>query len=395
MIPDFTIIGAGIFGITAAIELRHRGHSVKIVNPGPIPHPLAASYDISKIVRMEYGSDTFYMEAADRCIDIWHDWNIEFGEAVYHETGFVLLCSQAMESPSQNFEWSSFNHLISRGHTPERLNAGEITKRFPAYKPDRYVDGFFHARAGYAESGRVVSLLKNKAVNLEIEVVEGIDITGLVSSRGKVTHLTTSKGHQISVGNCIVAAGAATSNIVPEMNDYLVSTGHPVYHLKPDNTHDFVPENFPVFAADISNSGWYGFPHHPKGGVVKIANHGIGMKINPQTDSRALQQEDIDSFRSFANASIPILAKSPIVYTRRCLYSDTHDGHFWIDKHPKLNNLTIAAGGSGHGFKMAPLLGKWICATAECRQGEVPDRFHWRKFDTDAPSEEEARGSRV
>src|SRR5229473_643866 len=49
------VAGAGIFALTAALELRRRGHEVRLVDPGPVPHPLAASTDISKVVRLEYG----------------------------------------------------------------------------------------------------------------------------------------------------------------------------------------------------------------------------------------------------------------------------------------------------------------------------------------------------
>ena len=51
------IAGAGIFGATAAVALARRGHRVTLVDPGPLPHPLAASTDISKVVRLEYGPD--------------------------------------------------------------------------------------------------------------------------------------------------------------------------------------------------------------------------------------------------------------------------------------------------------------------------------------------------
>src|SRR6267142_93871 len=51
------VAGGGVFGITAAIELRKRGHAVRLLDPGPLPHPLAASTDISKVVRLEYGPD--------------------------------------------------------------------------------------------------------------------------------------------------------------------------------------------------------------------------------------------------------------------------------------------------------------------------------------------------
>ena len=64
---DFLVLGAGIFGITTAIELIQQGYSVAIINPDQIPHPDAASTDISKIVRMEYGSDIEYMKMVEIC----------------------------------------------------------------------------------------------------------------------------------------------------------------------------------------------------------------------------------------------------------------------------------------------------------------------------------------
>ena len=65
------IAGAGVFGVTAAIELRKRGHPVMLVDPGPLPHPLAASTDISKVVRLEYGADEPYTALAERAVEGW------------------------------------------------------------------------------------------------------------------------------------------------------------------------------------------------------------------------------------------------------------------------------------------------------------------------------------
>src|SRR5205807_9929863 len=74
-----TVVGAGINGVTAAIELRKRGHNVALIDPGPLPHPLAASTDISKAVRAAYGADEEYTDLAERSIKLWRDWNKEFG----------------------------------------------------------------------------------------------------------------------------------------------------------------------------------------------------------------------------------------------------------------------------------------------------------------------------
>src|SRR6478672_10267038 len=100
------VVGAGINGVTAAIELKKRGHSVVIVDPGPLPHPLAASTDISKAVRAAYGADADYTELAERSIKLWREWNTKFGTELYHEVG-VMFVRRAQMEPG-DFEFESF-----------------------------------------------------------------------------------------------------------------------------------------------------------------------------------------------------------------------------------------------------------------------------------------------
>jgi sarcosine oxidase / L-pipecolate oxidase len=70
--PDMLIVGAGIFGLAAAHELHARGYAnITVLDPGPIPHPLAASTDISKVIRMEYGPDEQYLLMAAAARDGW------------------------------------------------------------------------------------------------------------------------------------------------------------------------------------------------------------------------------------------------------------------------------------------------------------------------------------
>src|SRR5947207_15761686 len=91
------VVGAGINGVTSAIELKKRGHKVVLVDPGPLPHQLAASTDISKAVRAAYGPDEDYTALADRCIELWRTWNTEFGIGLYHETGVFFISRHPMQ----------------------------------------------------------------------------------------------------------------------------------------------------------------------------------------------------------------------------------------------------------------------------------------------------------
>src|SRR5215468_1466814 len=91
------VVGAGINGVTAAIELKKRGHEVVLVDPGPLPHKLAASTDISKVVRTAYGADEDYTALAERSIHQWRKWNVEFDAKVYHEIGVMFVRRRKME----------------------------------------------------------------------------------------------------------------------------------------------------------------------------------------------------------------------------------------------------------------------------------------------------------
>src|SRR5213083_1041066 len=91
------VVGAGVNGATAAIELKKRRHNVALVDPGPLPHPLAASTDISKAVRAAYGADEEYTELAECAIKLWRKWNKELGARLYHEVGVMFVRRQEMK----------------------------------------------------------------------------------------------------------------------------------------------------------------------------------------------------------------------------------------------------------------------------------------------------------
>src|SRR5574341_1120650 len=192
------VVGAGAFGVTAAIELARRGHQVTLLDPGPLPHPLAASTDISKVIRMEYGPDVAYMALAERARDGWLGWNAAWRaagrEPLYHETGVLMLTRSPMARGG--FEHDSWNLLCARGHLPKRMDPDTIAGRLPAWREAGYVDGFYHAKGGYAESGRVVGALIQDARAAGVRVLAGREAVALVERRGRVVGLIDQRGEE-------------------------------------------------------------------------------------------------------------------------------------------------------------------------------------------------------
>ena len=343
------IDGGGIFGLTAAVEFATRGHAVTLYDPAPIPAPLAESTDISKVVRMDYGADEDYAILGERALEGWRRWNAEHGAPLFHETGVTFLSRAAMQPGG--FEHDSFHLLTRRGHPLERLDAAAIARRFPAYRPGVFVDGYWNPIGGWAAASSVVRVLAAKARALGVEI------------------------KRADADLHVLCAGAWVPKLVPALSGSLRAIGQPVFHLRPNDPALFEAARFPVFGADISRTGYYGFPIED--GVVKIANHGTGIAIadDGQRVTNAAQEA---ALRDFVRDTFPALADAPIVHRRLCVYCDTVDEHFWIARDPERPNVVVATGGSGHAFKFAPVLGALIADIALGVGHPLAHKFRWR-----------------
>jgi glycine/D-amino acid oxidase-like deaminating enzyme len=384
---SIAVVGGGIFGVTAARALVARGHRVTLLDPGPIPHPLAESTDISKVVRMDYGADEAYLALMEQALDRWRAWNGGWPSPLFHETGVTFLCRAPM-TPG-GFEHDSYRALLARGHRPERVDADALRRRFPAWNADVFVDGYFNPEGGFAESGKVVAALTRQAEAEGVELIGGARFEQLLVAGSRVSGIAAG-GVERVFDRVVIAAGAWTPYLLPELAGCLRTVGQPVFHLRPADPSPFVAERFPVFGADISRTGYYGFPVN-RDGVLKIANHGVGRPMHPESPAREVSDAETVALRAFLETTFPALVDAPIAYTRVCVYCDTADEHFWIAADPQREGLVVAGGGSGHAFKFAPLLGDLTADAVEGVPNPALTKFRWRIGASVAAGEEAAR----
>ena len=85
-------------------------------------------------------------------------------------------------------------------------------------------------------------------------------------------------------------------------------------------------------------------------------------------------QERIEHARAFLALRFPALAAAPLLGAEVCQYENTSNGDFVIDRHPGFENVWIAGGGSGHGFKHGPAVGAYLVERM-LRDGPVEPRF--------------------
>jgi glycine/D-amino acid oxidase-like deaminating enzyme len=276
-----------------------------------------------------------------------------------------------------DFEYESFKLLQRRGRKVERMNSAQLWKRFPAWNSELFRDGVLEFEAGYAESGRAVATLVQRAESIGVELRSGSRFAHLDEHDHCIEGIILHNGERIAGDRVVMAVGAWTPYLLPFTKKFFRASGQPVFHLKPSQPDLFAPECFPVFGADITTTGYYGFPLNHDG-IVKIANHGPGHEMSPESPRRAVASEEQENLRKFLSWAFPELADAPIVYTRLCMYCETHDGNFWIAPDPERKGLVIAAGDCGHGFKFAPVLGEIIADAVEEKPNPILEKFRWR-----------------
>jgi hypothetical protein len=55
-----------------------------------------------------------------------------------------------------------------------------------------------------------------------------------------------------------------------------------------------------------------------------------------------------------------------------CKYENSANGDFLLDKHPSIDNVWLAGGGSGHGFKHGPAVGEYLAGRVLGTQSPEP-----------------------
>lgn len=375
MSGSILILGGGCFGLTTALELRARGWKVILIDQGRIPHPDAASTDISKVVRMDYAVDEQHTAMGERSLNRWRAWNAKWGEELYHEDGFLVMSRDELHPGG--FEHDSHAFLRVRSHQLRRTSAAMLRELHPAWNHGQYRDGYLNPTGGWVESGRVIARLAAEARAAGIEIIEDAAQPRLQYDGAQCTGIASSNGIHWKADRILVTAGAWTPTLLPQMQEVMWATAQTVFHFKPHDSRPFMAPQFPVWGADIGKTGWYGFPANADG-LVKVANHGPGRRVNAN-DPRTLPAGEDERYRSFLRETFPSLADAPVAATRVCLYCDTFDGAFWIDHDPDHPGLIVAAGDSGHAFKFTPVMGEVIADVVERKPNAWAARYRWRE----------------
>ena len=368
--PHIAVIGAGAFGGWTALHLRERGVRVTLLDAWGPGNSRSSSGGETRIMRGTYGPDQPYTETAARALKLWQKYERRWKRRFLHRTGVLWMVS----SPDDAFERGSLKPLREAGIKFQKLSTAQMKKRWPQVNFSDVHWGIFEPECGYLDArvscqAVVDAFIASGGTYQQLAVLpDGLESSPLRS-------LMLSDGSRLSADYYIFACGPWLGKLFPEtLGAVIRPTQQDIFFFGPPaGDSRFTDAHLPVWG-DHSDRFFYGIPGDGRRGF-KVADDTRGGDFDPTNGERVVSPATLKRVREYIAFRFPAMKDAPLVESRVCQYEQTRDSNFILDRHPRMENIWLLGGGSGHGFKHGPALGEMM-AKLILKDGEA--HAYWR-----------------
>lgn len=361
------VIGLGATGSMALWQLSQQpGVEVTGFEQFGLGHGYGAFTGESRLFRTAYHEGAKYVPLLLRARDLWQDLESQAGRDLFHPFG-TLTVGREDTAPFQRMLGSVAAHRLPH----ERLTAEELRRRYAGlhFRDDEagVVDQLGGAlRPELSVLSALECSLRNGATIHEHERILDVTDTG-----AGVTVATDRR--ELTVDRVIVTAGSWATELVPRIRELVEVRKMVLTWFLPQVGSDFDPVNLPCFIRDRDGFHIFGAPC-VDGYSVKIA----GMDIWGQPDTARVEDADlrldraeVSEFGAKVHELFPGVRPEP---SRFSVHFDTYTA----SRDPIIDrsgNIVVVTGLSGHGFKLATVIGELACELALAGQapGLHPD----------------------
>lgn len=309
------------------------------------------------MTRAVYGKDALYTRMALQSLPQWKRLSDASGLPIFAETG-VLFFSPTEE---QYFRDSVTVHR-EFGLATQLLDGAAMARRFPMIDFDGISVGLFEPAFGALMARRSVQTLVAQLVRAGAEYVHDAALSPTASGR-KLLSLQLASGERVEADQFVFALGPWLPKVFPALlTPRIVPTRQEVFFFAPPaDDRRFLVGAMPGWADFNGGDIYYGFPDL-EGRGVKLAHDAHGPVVDPDTQSRRPSEDALADVIGYRDRRFPALKGAPLTEARVCQYENSSNGDFLIDFHPQLKNVLLVGGGSGHGFKHGPEVGRYAAA---------------------------------
>jgi len=368
--PHIAVVGAGAFGGWTALHLLERGARVTLLDAWGPGNSRASSGGETRIMRGTYGPDQPYTELAARAFHLWQKYERRWKKQFLHRTGVLWMVS----SRDDAYERGSLAVLRQAGIKFQELSTAQMKKRWPQVNFSDVHWGIFEPECGYLDARASCQAVVEAFIGLggnyrQVAVSsDGLENAG----EGAPLHsLKLSDSSRLKADHYLFACGPWLGKLFPEtLGRIICPTKQDIFFFGPPaGDSSFTDAHLPVWG-DHGKRFFYGIPGSDRRGF-KVADDTRGGTFDPTDGERTVSQSTLKRVRNYITFRFPTMKDAPLIETRVCQYEQTPDSNFVVDRHPRMNNVWLLGGGSGHGFKHGPVLGEMMAELILKKRGPV------------------------
>jgi len=376
VVYDTIVIGTGGIGSAALYELAKRGSRVLGIDQFPPAHDRGSSHGRTRMIRQAYFEHVDYVPLLLRAYDLWDELERVAGERLFFRCGLVEI------GPPQGIVIPGVLQSAQRHRlNVVELSAGECGSRFPQLRRPSDMLAVWEPQAGYLLVEACVAAHLRKARELGADYENAVVHDWTVRGDNVQVQVTGHGGSRTYFADrLIVCGGAWASRLLPEIGvPFRVLRKHLHWCAAQSPMH--VRHGCPAFFYETAGGFFYGFPALDDAGV-KVGEHSGGEQLpDPDRVPCDVDPRDLQRVMEFVSRCLPFVAPRSTSHAT-CMYTMTPDENFVVGQHPAYEQVVIAAGLSGHGFKFAPALGQALADLARDGRTSLPIEFlrpdRWR-----------------
>lgn len=360
-------------GSAAAYHLAKDGYQPLLLEQFQIGHLLGSSHGGSRITR--YATpDIEEARVIPATFDLWRTLEEESNESLLCVTGGLFLGPE-----DEPFMVDSLRALDTNGYTYRRLTRTELEREFTQFNPPQGWTGFYQAESGMLAASRCVATMAKQAVAHGATLREGCAVQSVEPiDSGAV--VTLADGEQIQTDHVIITAGPWAPRFLKDLIAWPIPlrvTRQQVAYFAVDDVAMYASEHCPVYIF-TAEPHCYGFPIWEKPGHIKVALEMSEWTTDPD-QPREVVEANVTELSVIMARHFNGVNPTP-VQIDTCLYTETGNRDFIVDRHPDHPQLVMAAGFSGRGFKFTIGIGRLLADLATSDPGSYESHFWTPKY---------------
>jgi sarcosine oxidase, subunit beta len=366
------VVGGGLMGLSAAFHLRRADPAPAVTVLERVRTGAAASGASAAGVRA-MGRDPAERRLALESLRRWPELDRELEAKTGYRRGGGLRVALDDKAWDAAAGWAA--EQCHHGVPLEIVNA-ESTRRLAPDVAPACLGGVYSPIDGQADAMATVKAFATAARRLGARIEEGVGVTALLAEGGRVVGVERSDGTRQSCDVLIVTAGAWTAPLLARLGVKLPLDTRPLQMLLTEPASGALAPVLGCFDRKIS------FKQLTDGAYL-IGGGWPGQVVDHEANRWAVLDESVRSSLEVAREVYPPVADCPLARSWIGLEAFLPDELPVIGPVPGADGLLVAAGFSGHGFALSPMIGDVLARLA---LGRDALRSLWRDLRFDRPT---------